>query len=145
MSTSLMPTPGPPLRVREGMIRRGRAGPPAFEVEGVLEPGWEEVTSDNGDESVVGLAPAEVAFAFAGADIATATLAGSVVDADARRGIQRGYGGGCWVVAMASSLCLGSALPAPLWYSLCGSAVNDGEHFPPLQRYLIYVVKTIIM
>ena len=84
-----MPTPGPPLRVREGMIRRGRAGPPAFEVEGVLEPGWEEVTSDNGDESVVGLAPAEVAFAFAGADIATATLAGSVVDADARRGIQR--------------------------------------------------------
>ena len=90
VSTSLMPTPGPPLREREGMMRRGRAAPPAFEVEAVLEPGWEEGSGDESD----GLAAAEAAFAFAGADIATATLAGSVVDADARRGIQRGQGVG---------------------------------------------------
>jgi hypothetical protein len=83
-----MPTPGPPLREREGMMRRGRAGPPAFEVEAELEPGWEEGSGDKSD----GLA-ATVA-ALAGADIDTATAAGSVVDADARRGIQRGQGFG---------------------------------------------------
>jgi hypothetical protein len=38
VSTSLMPTPGPPLREREGMMRRGRAAaawvaPPVFEPE----------------------------------------------------------------------------------------------------------------
>jgi hypothetical protein len=84
-----MPTPGPPLRVREGMMRRGRAGPPAFEVEAELEPGWEE---GSGDESDVNGLSATVA-ALAGADIDTATAAGSVVDADARRGIQRGQKG----------------------------------------------------
>ena len=34
----------------------------------------------------------DVAFVLAGADIDTATPAGSVVEADARRGIQRGRG-----------------------------------------------------
>ena len=42
-----MPTPGPPLREREGMMRRGRAAPPAFEVEAAEEAGWEE---GNGDD-----------------------------------------------------------------------------------------------
>ena len=79
MSTSLMPTPGPPLRERDGMMRRGRVAPPAFEVEAAEEAGWEEDEQD-------GLA----ALAFADTDIAAATPAGSVVGADARRGIQRG-------------------------------------------------------
>jgi hypothetical protein len=79
-----MPTPGPPLREREGIMRRGRVAPPVFEVEAVEEPGWEE------DEQG-GLA-AEAALAFAVADIAAATPAGSVVGADTRRGIQRGEG-----------------------------------------------------
>ena len=39
VSTSLIPTPGPPLREREGIMRRGRAGPAAFEVEATLEAG----------------------------------------------------------------------------------------------------------
>jgi hypothetical protein len=39
VSTSLMPTPGPPLRDREGIIRRGRLAvpSPSFEVEAEAE------------------------------------------------------------------------------------------------------------
>jgi len=136
VSTSLMPTPGPPLREREGMMRRGRVAPPAFEVEAEEEPGWEEGSGDESD----GPPADEAAFAFAVTDIATATLAGSVVDADARRGIQRGQGLGK-LVAMEKRGRLGSASsplslvpPAPIWYSLCGSVVNDGED-PPLRCY----------
>ena len=87
VSTSLIPTPGPPLREREGIMRRGRAGPAAFEVEATLEAGWGEGSGDKSDGLVE-----EVAFVLAGADIDTATPAGSVVEADARRGIQRGRG-----------------------------------------------------
>jgi len=83
-----MPTPGPPLRDREGMMRLGRVAPPDFEVEAAGVPGWVEGSGDESD----GLAADEAAFVFAVPDIATATLAGSVVDADARRGIQRGVG-----------------------------------------------------
>lgn len=62
---------------------------------------------------------------MAGADIDTATGAGSVVEADARRGIQRGrkgFGDCCeWekarMLALASSP-LSLVPPAPLWYSL---------------------------
>ena len=118
-----MPTPGPPLREREGMMRRWRVAPPAFEVEAAEEPGWEEGNGVEQDGSA--------AFAFAVADIATATPAGSVMGADARRGISEGKG---WVVAMEKRGRLDSAssplslVPrAPLWYSLCGSVVNDGD------------------
>ena len=67
-------------------MRRGRVAPLAFEVEAVEEPGWEEGNGDEEDGSF--------AFAFTVADIAAATPAGSVVGADARRGIQRGQGFG---------------------------------------------------
>jgi hypothetical protein len=141
-----MPTPGPPLRVREGMIRRGRVAPPAFEVEGALEPGWEEGTGVNGDELVVGLAPAEVAFAFAGADIATATLAGSVVDADARRGIQRGDGGlGKLRWSSSSAAVSGSALPFPVMVLAVRLGCERWRALPPPQRYLMICRKTIII
>lgn len=68
-------------------MRRGRAGPAAFEVEATLEAGWGEGSGDKSDGLVE-----DVAFVLAGADIDTATPAGSVVEADARRGIQRGRG-----------------------------------------------------
>ena len=41
------------------------------------------------------------------------------------------------MLALASSP-LSLVLPAPLWYSLCGSALNDGEHSPsPPRRHLL--------
>lgn len=104
VSTSLMPTPGPPLREREGMMRRGRVvGPPDFEVEAVEGPACAcEVELEEGPPAVAAVAAAEpasdddaVEVAATMADAATATTAaGSAVDADARLGMRPGQRGG---------------------------------------------------
>lgn len=96
MSTSQMPTPGPPLREREGMMRRWRAGPLEFGVGVVEGPACGEGTADVNLEGPA--AGGVVAFIVADA-AAAATPAGRAVGADARLGIQpeeRGqkFGGG---------------------------------------------------
>ena len=103
VSTSLMPTPGPPLREREGMMRRWRAAaltPPVFEPEaeaGVEGPACEaagSVLEEGPPPLLLPLAAAVAAWPavgvveFAGAAaVATATTAGSANDADARLGM----------------------------------------------------------
>lgn len=109
MSTSLMPTPGPPLREREGMMRRGRAAaalaPPVLEPEAegaggadaegpaceaagsVLEEGPPPLLLPLAT-AVVAACPAMRVVEFAGAAVVvTATTAGSADDADARLGM----------------------------------------------------------
>ena len=81
VSTSLMPTPGPPLREREGMMRRWRVVPPGFDVGPAEGPAC--VGGSTGGDLEEG--PAAEA---AAADAATATPAGGAVDADARLGIR---------------------------------------------------------
>ena len=103
VSTSLMPTPGPPLREREGMMRRWRAAaltPPVFEPEaeaGVEGPACEaagSVLEEGPPPLLLPLAAAVAAWPAVGvvefdgaAAVATATTAGSANDADARLGM----------------------------------------------------------
>jgi len=106
VSTSLMPTPGPPLREREGMMRRGRAAalaPPMFEpeaeaggadVEGPACEAAGSVLEEGPPPLLLPLAaavaawPAVGVFEFDGAAaVATATTAGSANDVDARLGM----------------------------------------------------------
>ena len=105
-----MPTPGPPLRDREGMMRRGRAeaalAPPVFEPEAEAEGADVEGPACEAAGSVLeecapplllplGVAAAAVAawpavgvVEFAGAAaVGTATAAGSADNADARLGM----------------------------------------------------------
>jgi hypothetical protein len=103
-----MPTPGPPLREREGMMRRGRAAalaPPVLEPEAEGAGGADaegpaceaagSVLEEGPPPLLLTLAAAAVAACpavgvveFAGAAaVVTATTAGSADDADARLGI----------------------------------------------------------
>jgi hypothetical protein len=85
VSTSQMPTPGPPLREREGMMRRWRAGPLGFGVEAAEGPACGECAAEDNLEGPA----ADGVMAFIVADTAvSATPAGSVVGADARLGIR---------------------------------------------------------
>ncbi len=121
VSTSLMPRPGPPLREREGMMRRGRAGaaPPVFEpdaraeaaeaeagaegpacevaadsvLEGPAPPPLADADVDAADADAAG--PAAGVAEFAGE--AATTPAGSAVDADARLGMRPRRRGHEWV------------------------------------------------
>lgn len=89
MSTSQMPTPGPPLREREGMMRRWRVGPLGFEeeVEAVEGPGCGEGMAE---DNLEGPAAAEEVDAFTVVDATAAAAVGTptAVGADARLGIQ---------------------------------------------------------
>jgi hypothetical protein len=88
MSTSQMPTPGPPLREREGMMRRWRVGPLGFEeeVEAVEGPASGEGAAE---DNLEGPAAAEEVDAFTVIDAAAAAVGTpTAVGADARLGIQ---------------------------------------------------------
>ena len=106
VSTSLMPTPGPPLREREGMMRRGRAAalaPPVFEpeaeaggadAEGPACEAAGSVLEEGPPPLPLPLAAAVAAWPAVGfveftgaAAVATATTVGSADDADARLGM----------------------------------------------------------
>jgi hypothetical protein len=125
VSTSQIPTPGPPLREREGMMRLWRVGPLGPEVEAVEGPACGEGTAEDCLEG-----PAtEGVVAFIVPDAATAaTPAGSAVGADTRLGIQpeqnkRGQkiSGGIGKIGerRSSPLSVLWFRPAPLWHSLC--------------------------
>ena len=112
VSTSLMPTPGPPLRERDGIMRRGRDAAAGAEAEGagaegpaceaaagsVFEvlplplpplpppPPLADVEAAEAAAEVVVVAAVEFAGAAAAANDTLAT-AGSAVDADARLGM----------------------------------------------------------
>ena len=117
MSTSLMPTPGPPLREREGIMRRGREAEEACvpspdfeadadadaEAEAAEKPACDTDTGSVLEEGPAAAAePSSAAVEFATmvvvdddddetvAVAAAAAAAGRAVDADARLGIRPG-------------------------------------------------------